>query len=67
MLLWFIVLAVLGGTSITANPDVLQAMNPYWAMHFFVEYKEVSFFALGAVVLAITGVEALVCRYGPLR
>ncbi|MBN7124287.1 MULTISPECIES: low affinity potassium transporter Kup [Erwinia] len=64
MLLWFIALAVLGGMSIAANPDVLHAMNPYWAMHFFMEYKEVSFFALGAVVLAITGVEALYADMG---
>ena len=64
MLLWFIVLAVLGARGIIANPDVLHAMNPYWAVHFFIEYKTVSFFALGAVVLAITGVEALYADMG---
>ncbi len=64
MLLWFGVLAVLGARGILENPDVLHAMNPYWAMHFFFEYKAVSFFALGAVVLAITGVEALYADMG---
>ncbi len=64
MLLWFIVLAILGARSIANNPEVLQALNPYWALHFFVEYKSVSFFALGAVVLAITGVEALYADMG---
>lgn len=64
MLLWFIVLAVLGARGIMANPEVLQALNPAWALHFFVEYKQVSFFALGAVVLAITGVEALYADMG---
>ena len=64
MLLWFGVLAVLGARGIIDNPDVLHAMNPYWAMHFFFEYKSVSFFALGAVVLAITGVEALYADMG---
>ena len=64
MLLWFLVLAVLGARSIIHNPDVLQALNPAWAMHFFPEYKQVSFFALGSVVLAITGVEALYADMG---
>ena len=64
MLAWFLILAVLGARSIIANPEVLQALNPAWAVHFFVEYKTVSFFALGAVVLSITGVEALYADMG---
>ncbi len=64
MLLWFIMLAVLGARSIIDNPEVLQALNPYWALHFFMEYKTVSFVALGAVVLSITGVEALYADMG---
>lgn len=64
MLLWFLTLAALGGRSVIANPEVLQALNPYWAFNFFVQYKAVSFFALGAVVLAITGVEALYADMG---
>ncbi|RTG54721.1 low affinity potassium transporter Kup, partial [Serratia marcescens] len=64
MLLWFIVLAVLGARSIISNPEVLQALNPKWALNFFIEYKKVSFFALGAVVLSITGVEALYADMG---
>lgn len=47
MLIWFLLLAVLGARSIFANPEVLQALNPYWAVHFFLEYKTVSFVALG--------------------
>ena len=64
MLLWFGVLALLGARSIFHNPEVLQALNPAWAVHFFLEYKQVSFFALGAVVLSITGVEALYADMG---
>ncbi|UQY44094.1 low affinity potassium transporter Kup [Erwinia sp. PK3-005] len=64
MLLWFGVLAVLGARSIFHNPEVLQALNPAWAVQFFIEYKQVSFFALGAVVLSITGVEALYADMG---
>ncbi|MEI7078224.1 low affinity potassium transporter Kup [Pectobacterium versatile] len=64
MLIWFLTLGILGARSIIANPEVLQALNPMYAVRFFVEYKAVSFFALGAVVLAITGVEALYADMG---
>ncbi|KEA50935.1 MULTISPECIES: low affinity potassium transporter Kup [Mangrovibacter] len=64
MLAWFAVLAVLGARSIMANPEVLNAINPIWAVRFFIEHKEVSFLALGAVVLSITGVEALYADMG---
>ncbi|OAT28582.1 Kup system potassium uptake protein [Buttiauxella brennerae ATCC 51605] len=64
MMVWFLVLAVLGARSIIDNPEVLHALNPAWAVHFFIEYKTVSFFALGAVVLSITGVEALYADMG---
>ncbi len=58
------ILAGLGLRSIIANPEVLHALNPMWAVHFFLEYKTVSFIALGAVVLSITGVEALYADMG---
>ncbi|MEZ3501585.1 low affinity potassium transporter Kup [Pantoea sp. KPR_PJ] len=64
MLVWFLTLAVLGVSGIMKNPDVLQALNPAYAVSFFVHYKTISFFALGAVVLAITGVEALYADMG---
>lgn len=64
MLAWFVVLGVLGVCGIIKNPAVLQALNPWHAIEFFIHYKAVSFFALGAVVLAITGVEALYADMG---
>ncbi|GAB2945956.1 low affinity potassium transporter Kup [Hafnia psychrotolerans] len=64
MLLWFLTLAVLGVNSIMQNPEVLRAMNPMWAVNFFIEHKSFSFLALGAVVLSITGVEALYADMG---
>ncbi|WP_029685115.1 low affinity potassium transporter Kup [Tatumella saanichensis] len=64
MLAWFVVLGVLGVSGILKNPAVLQALNPWHAIEFFIHYKTVSFFALGAVVLAITGVEALYADMG---
>ncbi len=64
MLLWFLVLALLGINSIIGNPEVLQAMNPMWAINFIINYKFFAFLALGAVVLSITGVEALYADMG---
>lgn len=64
MLIWFLTLAVLGARSVMETPQVLQALNPVYAVRFFMEYKFISFFALGAVVLAITGVEALYADMG---
>ncbi|QBJ07346.1 low affinity potassium transporter Kup (plasmid) [Rahnella aquatilis] len=64
MVVWFITIGALGIGGIVRNPDVLQALNPYWAAHFFVEFKTVSFFALGMVVLSVTGGEALYADMG---
>jgi len=64
MVVWFITIGALGIGGIVRNPDVFQALNPYWAVHFFVEFKTVSFFALGMVVLSVTGGEALYADMG---
>lgn len=64
MVLWFLTLALLGIGGILRHPQILQAMNPYWALNFFFEYKAVSFFALGMVVLSVTGAEALYADMG---
>jgi KUP system potassium uptake protein len=64
MVLWFVTIGALGISGILRNPSVLQALNPYWALHFFVEFKTVSFFALGMVVLSVTGGEALYADMG---
>ncbi|NIH45812.1 low affinity potassium transporter Kup [Enterobacter asburiae] len=64
MVLWFLTLALLGIGGILRHPQILQAMNPYWAVNFFFEYKAVSFFALGMAVLSITGAEALYADMG---
>ncbi|ARD39835.1 low affinity potassium transporter Kup [Edwardsiella ictaluri] len=64
MVLWFLALAILGGRSILANPQVLYALDPRWAINFFIHYKALAFFSLGAVVLSITGVEALYADMG---
>jgi KUP system potassium uptake protein len=64
MTLWFVVLAVLGVRQIIANPQVLYAINPWHAVRFFLTHGDTSFIALGGVVLALTGAEALYADMG---
>jgi KUP system potassium uptake protein len=64
MLIWFGVLGLLGALSILQHPHVLAALLPMYALKFFVAHGVASFFILGAVVLAITGAEALYADMG---
>jgi len=64
MLVWFGVLGLLGVVSIAETPAVLAALNPAHAAGFFVEHKFIGFLALGVVVLAVTGCEALYADLG---
>ncbi|RKT77418.1 KUP system potassium uptake protein [Terracoccus luteus] len=64
MALWFAVLALLGLGGIVADPEILTALSPHWAVLFVVEQPLVGFVAMGAVVLAITGAEALYADMG---
>ena len=64
MLLWFAVLAVLGAVAIYEHPAVLAAVNPLYALQFLTGNSLLGFFALGAVVLCITGAEALYADMG---
>ena len=62
--LWFVSLAVLGIIGIVADPAVLQAVNPMYGVRFFLKNRWYGFLALGAVVLAVTGGEALYADMG---
>ncbi|MGH8492206.1 MAG: potassium transporter Kup [Moraxellaceae bacterium] len=64
MFLWFATLAVLGLINIGHHPDVLRAVNPLWAVQFVAEHQFIAFVTLGAVVLTITGGEALYADMG---
>ncbi len=64
MIVYFTVIAGLGLNQIVQNPDILWALNPYYAVMFFVADGVVAFLALGAVVLAVTGSEALYSDMG---
>lgn len=63
-ILWFASLAVLGVVNILHAPEVLKAINPWWALHFFYVHHFEGIFILGAVVLAVTGGEALYTDMG---
>jgi KUP system potassium uptake protein len=62
--LWFLSLAAIGVYNIGHNPEVFHALNPWWAFRFFAEHHWHGIFILGAVVLAITGGEALYADMG---
>ncbi len=64
MLVWFLALAGLGIKEIIHNPHVLLALNPQYALLFFVNNQTAGFLALGSVVLVVTGSEALYADMG---
>jgi KUP system potassium uptake protein len=64
MALWFATIGVLGLVKIFAEPEVLSALNPIHGLYFFAANGEVGFLTLGAVVLAVTGAEALYADMG---
>ena len=64
MLLWFVVIAVAGIPHIIRHPNVLQGLSPTWAIVFVFAHPGITFVAIGAVVLVITGAEALYADMG---
>ncbi|PZW63523.1 MULTISPECIES: potassium transporter Kup [unclassified Pseudomonas] len=64
MVIWFLVLGALGVHGIVQRPEVLLALNPYWALHFFLANPLIGLTVMGAVVLTITGAEALYADLG---
>lgn len=63
-LLWFLSLGALGIASIIQTPDVLQALNPWYALKFTLHHPVAAFILLSAVFLALTGGEALYADMG---
>jgi KUP system potassium uptake protein len=64
MTIWFIVIALLGVSMIVRHPQVLMAVNPWYGVRFFFSHGLQAFIALGGVVLALTGAEALYADMG---
>jgi KUP system potassium uptake protein len=64
MVLWFGVLAALGVMQIAQHPEILKAINPWYSWQFFIEHRVAAWITLGAVVLCVTGGEALYADMG---
>ncbi len=64
MVIWFAALAAMGVVNIVQAPQILAALNPWHAFSFMLENRYTAFVALGAVVLAFTGAEALYADMG---
>jgi KUP system potassium uptake protein len=64
MLLWFSTLALLGLSNIVDHPAILHALNPLYGFEFLVSNKAMALVAMGNVVLAVTGAEALYADMG---
>jgi KUP system potassium uptake protein len=64
MLVWFAALALLGVHGIADHPGILAALSPTYGMRFFLDDGLTAFLALGGVVLAVTGAEALYADMG---
>ncbi len=64
MVTWFVVLGILGAYGVSQQPEVIRAINPMWGVRFFISHFGISVAVLGAVVLALTGAEALYADMG---
>lgn len=64
MVLWFLTIGLLGIRKIAVNPEILEAINPFWAINLFLRHGFHGFLALGAVILCVTGAEALYADMG---
>jgi KUP system potassium uptake protein len=64
MALWFVTIAILGVMEIARSPQILLAINPWHGVSFFIRNGFAGFVILGAVVLAVTGAEALYADMG---
>ena len=61
---WFLVIGAFGLIEVVREPQVLEALSPHHAVRFCLTYRFAAFLALGSVVLAITGAEALYADMG---
>ncbi len=59
MLIWFLAIGIAGAIGIVAHPNILIALNPVYSWAFFLHHGLLSVLIMGAVVLCVTGVEAL--------
>lgn len=64
MIVWFVVIGICGVRGIVGHPQILRALSPAYALEFMAGHFHIAFFALAAVVLSVTGAEALYADMG---
>ncbi|WP_222932900.1 potassium transporter Kup [Nocardia yunnanensis] len=64
MICWFLVIGLCGVAGITRHPEIVKALSPTYALGFLFGHFGIAFFALAAIVLAVTGAEALYADMG---
>jgi KUP system potassium uptake protein len=64
MIVWFLVIAFVGGSQVVQNPESLVALNPMYAATFVVDHGWTTLFVMSSVILAVTGAEALFSDLG---
>ena len=64
MIVWFIILGIIGVYNIIQTPEILVALNPWYAVQFFMLHTMAAFLSLSAVILVVTGGEALYADMG---
>jgi KUP system potassium uptake protein len=64
MILWFSAIGACGVVGIIGHPQILKALSPLYAIDFMTEHFHIAFFALAAIVLSVTGAEALYADMG---
>ncbi len=64
MIAWFVAIGACGVDGIVDNPEILKALSPAYAVTFLTEHFHIAFFSLAAIVLSVTGAEALYADMG---
>ena len=64
MIAWFVAIGACGVNGIVADPEILKALSPTYALTFLTEHFHIAFFSLAAIVLSVTGAEALYADMG---
>jgi KUP system potassium uptake protein len=64
MVVWFVAIGACGANGVVDNPEILKALSPTFALAFIAGHFHIAFFALAAIVLAVTGAEALYADMG---
>jgi KUP system potassium uptake protein len=64
MIAWFVAIGACGVNGIVGNPEILKALSPTYTLTFLAEHFHIAFFSLAAIVLSVTGAEALYADMG---